>query len=156
MNDHLIRQDLLVIAGVHIQQLLDGGDIIIGFYRFFEIYPRPGWVEHDPEAIWKSVLEVAREAFAAAEARGLHVAAIGLTNQRETALAWDRASGRPVHNAIVWQDRRTAAACNALRREGREDGLPPVLVEQVRHLEREIDRTTRVLQTLKTTTGPLR
>jgi glycerol kinase len=97
--------------------------VCVAQQEFPQLYPADGWVEHDPEAIWSSVLEVAREAFAAAEGQGLRVAAIGLTNQRETALAWDRSSGRPVHNAIVWQDRRTAEACRALRLDGREDAF---------------------------------
>ncbi len=71
-----------------------------------QIYPRPGWVEHDPEEIWQAVVATCREAIAAA--KGEPIAAIGITNQRETTMLWDRATGRPVHNAIVWQDRRTA------------------------------------------------
>lgn len=91
--------------------------------EFPQVYPAEGWVEHDPEAIWSSVLDVSRQAFAAAESRGFRVEAIGLTNQRETALAWERRGGRPVHNAIVWQDRRTAETCRRLRDEGREAGF---------------------------------
>src|SRR6202158_711586 len=74
-------------------------------------YPRPGWVEHDAEEIWSSVSEVVRKALEAAGSDGRQLAAIGLTNQRETVVAWDRASGRPVGPAIVWQDRRTADFC---------------------------------------------
>jgi glycerol kinase len=81
-----------------------------------QIYPRPGWVEHDPEEIWQAVVITCREAVAAAQGRP--VAAIGITNQRETAVLWDRADGRPVHNAIVWQDRRTAPICEHWRAEG--------------------------------------
>src|SRR5579862_6297038 len=79
-------------------------------------YPRPGWVEHDPEEIWQAVVATCREAIAAAQ--GAPIAAIGITNQRETTVMWERASGRPVHNAIVWQDRRTAPICNRWRAEG--------------------------------------
>src|ERR1044071_248109 len=81
-----------------------------------QIYPRPGWVEHDPEDIWQAVGATCREAIAAAanEPRPAPVAAIGITNQRETTVLWDRATGRPVHNAIVWQDTRTAALCHEL------------------------------------------
>ncbi|MGE5271121.1 MAG: glycerol kinase GlpK [Thiohalocapsa sp.] len=78
-----------------------------------QYHPHPGWVEHDPEEIWQAVLETCREAIAAA-ANGPNpgpIAAIGITNQRETVVLWDRATGRPVHNAIVWQDRRTADLC---------------------------------------------
>ena len=81
-----------------------------------QIYPRPGWVEHDPEEVWQAVVATCREAIAAAAGRP--VAAIGITNQRETTVLWDRATGRPVHNAIVWQDRRTAGLCESWRAEG--------------------------------------
>jgi len=83
-------------------------------------YPRPGWVEHDPEEIWQSVVATGREAIAAAASgtRPGRVAAIGITNQRETTVLWERATGRPIHNAIVWQDRRTAAICERWRKEG--------------------------------------
>jgi glycerol kinase len=81
-------------------------------------YPRPGWVEHDPEEIWQGVLATCREAAAAA---GGPIAALGIANQRETTVLWERASGRPVHNAIVWQDRRTADICEDWRREGLSD-----------------------------------
>ena len=83
-----------------------------------QIYPRPGWVEHDPEQIWRDTVRVAREAVANANLNAADIAAIGLTNQRETVVLWDRESGRPVHNAIVWQDRRTAPICDRLEREG--------------------------------------
>jgi glycerol kinase len=85
-----------------------------------QIYPQPGWVEHDPEQIWSTQLACAREALAQARLGAADLAAIGITNQRETTLLWERASGRPLGNAIVWQDRRTAEACARLRRAGRE------------------------------------
>jgi glycerol kinase len=88
-----------------------------------QIYPQPGWVEHDPEEIWQAVVATCREAIAAA--RGRAVAAIGITNQRETTVLWERASGRPAHNAIVWQDRRTAPLCEHWRAEG----LSPTVAE---------------------------
>ena len=88
--------------------------------EFPQSFPRPGWVEHDPEAIWQSTVSVCRSALAAAEAQGRRVAAVGLTNQRETTLLWDRRTGRPLHPAIVWQDRRTAEACRELAAEGFE------------------------------------
>ena len=81
-----------------------------------QIYPRPGWVEHDPGEIWDAVVATCREALAAVGDRP--VAAIGITNQRETTVLWERATGRAVHNAIVWQDRRTAELCEAWRAEG--------------------------------------
>ncbi|MGI9329193.1 MAG: glycerol kinase GlpK [Gammaproteobacteria bacterium] len=83
--------------------------------EFPQLYPADGWVEHDPEAIWQSSLQVAQEAFKAAEAKGYEIAAIGITNQRETTVVWDRKTGKPIYNAIVWQDRRTADVCAKLR-----------------------------------------
>src|SRR3989440_5427728 len=80
-------------------------------------YPQPGWVEHDPEEIWAGVVATCREAIAAANGP---IAAIGITNQRETTVLWERASGAPLHNAIVWQDRRTAERCHALQAKGLE------------------------------------
>src|SRR5438105_8457681 len=90
-----------------------------------QIYPRPGWVEHDPEEIWQAVVATCREVIAAA-ANGPQpgpIAAIGITNQRETTVLWERASGRPVHNAIVWQDRRTAPICEAWCEAGFEQAV---------------------------------
>ena len=81
-------------------------------------YPAPGWVEHDPEEIWSGVLEVCRRVLAEARISAREIAAIGITNQRETTLLWERKSGRPIHNAIVWQDRRTAQVCRKLAAEG--------------------------------------
>ena len=89
--------------------------------EFPQIYPQPGWVEHDPEAIWNSVRSVTRDALQKAGAAGRDISAIGITNQRETTLLWDRETGECVYNAIVWQDRRTAKYCRALRDEGNED-----------------------------------
>ena len=88
--------------------------------EFTQHFPRPGWVEHDAEEIWESVLSTAREAIAKAGIKPSEIAAIGITNQRETAVVWDRKTGKPVHHAIVWQDRRTGEAMNALREAGKE------------------------------------
>ena len=88
--------------------------------EFAQLYPQPGWVEHDPEAIWASVVAVTRAALDKAGATAGDVLAIGLTNQRETTVIWDRESGVPVYNAIVWQDRRTAKYCQGLKDEGLE------------------------------------
>jgi glycerol kinase len=85
---------------------------------FEQIYPRAGWVEHDPLAIWSTQLETAKKVLAAASEQGYEVAGIGITNQRETTLVWDRTTGEPVCNAIVWQDRRTAEACDSLKNQG--------------------------------------
>src|SRR3954454_9032722 len=86
--------------------------------EFKQIFPQPGWVEHDPNEIWATQLAVAAEAIARAGAKATDIAAIGITNQRETTIVWDRATGEPVYNAIVWQDRRTAAMCDALTSAG--------------------------------------
>jgi glycerol kinase len=88
--------------------------------EFKQIFPEPGWVEHDPEEIATSQIAVALEALAQAKARPSEVAAIGITNQRETTIVWDRATGKPIYNAIVWQDRRTAAFCQQLKTQGHE------------------------------------
>ena len=88
--------------------------------EFPQIFPRSGWVEHDPEDIWGSVIGTMRAALADAKLSATDIAAIGITNQRETTLVWDKASGRAIHNAIVWQDRRTAERCDRLRGEGVE------------------------------------
>src|SRR6185503_14477468 len=88
--------------------------------EFRQIFPRPGWVEHEPGEIWATQFAVAAEAMTRASIQAADVAAIGITNQRETTVVWDRASGEPIANAIVWQDRRTAAACDALRERGLE------------------------------------
>ena len=86
--------------------------------EFRQIFPSPGLVEHDAEEIWASQLGVAVEAVARAGATATDIAAIGITNQRETTVVWDRRSGKPIHNAIVWQDRRTAGECDLLRSQG--------------------------------------
>lgn len=83
-------------------------------------FPQPGWVEHDPAEIWDTQLQAARQAMDAAGCAVSQIAAIGITNQRETTLIWERSSGRPLHRAIVWQDRRTASICDALRSAGHE------------------------------------
>ena len=88
--------------------------------EFPQIFPADGCVEHDPEAIWQSVIAVVREAMAKAAVSAKDIAAIGIANQRETTLIWDRATGKPIHNAIVWQDRRTADRCAELRAAARE------------------------------------
>jgi len=88
------------------------------YSEFAQHFPRPGWVEHDAAEIWDVTVRVANEALADAGIGGADLAAIGITNQRETVVAWDRRTGEPVHNALVWQDRRTAARCDELRESG--------------------------------------
>ena len=92
-----------------------GTIVAVAQKEFPQIFPKPGWVEHDPNDIWSSQSGVAAEALAKANLGAADVAAIGITNQRETTLVWDRTTGQPVHNAIVWQDRRTAPMCDRLR-----------------------------------------
>ena len=86
--------------------------------EFTQYFPKPGWVEHDAEEIWSTQLEVAKEAMANIGATAADIAAIGITNQRETAIVWDKATGKPIHHAIVWQCRRTAEYCDSLKAEG--------------------------------------
>jgi glycerol kinase len=94
-----------------------------GYAELTQHYPRPGWVEHDPEEIWRASERAVRVALRKARARPADLAALGITNQRETTLLWDRRSGRPLHRAIVWQDRRTARHCEALKAQGLEPTL---------------------------------
>ncbi|CAL1520231.1 glycerol kinase GlpK [Chitinophaga sp. MM2321] len=97
-----------------------GGIKAIAQKEFRQIFPQPGWVEHDAMEIWTSQASVAAEVLLKARVTGADIAAIGITNQRETTIVWDRKTGKPIHNAIVWQDRRTAAYCDALKKEGKE------------------------------------
>src|SRR3954453_6297464 len=94
-----------------------GSIVAVAQKEFPQIFPKPGWVEHDPRDIWSSQAGVAAEALTKARVRAEDIAAIGITNQRETTLVWDRATGEPIMNAIVWQDRRTAAICDRLRKQ---------------------------------------
>jgi glycerol kinase len=92
-----------------------GGNIVsVAQKEFSQIFPQPGWVEHDADEIWSSQISVATEAVVKAGLRPDDIAAIGITNQRETTVVWDKETGRPVCNAIVWQDRRTASYCDEL------------------------------------------
>jgi len=88
--------------------------------EFEQIFPQPGWVEHNPEEIWTSQIGVAVEALSKVDLRPRDIAAIGITNQRETTIVWDRETGKPVYNAVVWQDRRTAQFCDGLKAQGYE------------------------------------
>lgn len=98
----------------------DGAIRSLAQKEFRQIFPQPGWVEHDAEEIWSTQLGVAVEALAQAGLKNSDIAAIGITNQRETTVVWDRATGKPICNAIVWQDRRTADRCRALKAAGHE------------------------------------
>ena len=92
--------------------------IAVAQQEFTQIYPQPGWVEHHPEEIWQTQIDVAREVVAKANIQPSEIAAIGITNQRETTIIWDRETGKPIYNAIVWQDRRTAGFCDSLKEKG--------------------------------------
>lgn len=100
---------------------MDGKLLYTAQESFPQIYPEDGWVEHDPEAIWNTVVNTLKDASAYCQDHKLTIKAAGITNQRETTLVWDRKSGKPVYNAIVWQDRRTASACTKLKEAGHED-----------------------------------
>lgn len=100
------------------------GEVVASSQRDFEqIFPQPGWVEHDASEIWYTQSSVAAEAVAKANLTGLDIACIGITNQRETTVVWDRETSLPVYHAIVWQDRRTAAYCEELKKKGLEEGI---------------------------------
>ncbi|MCD8528790.1 MAG: hypothetical protein LRY27_02170 [Chitinophagales bacterium] len=88
--------------------------------EFEQIFPKPAWVEHDPMEIWRTQLETAKNVLLYADAKPEEIAAIGITNQRETTVLWNKTTGKPVYNAIVWQDRRTAPICENLKKQGLE------------------------------------
>jgi glycerol kinase len=98
----------------------NGAIISVAQKEFTQIFPQPGWVEHDANEIWSTQLGVAAEAITKAGLTVKQIAAIGITNQRETTVVWDKKTGQPIHHAIVWQDRRTADFCDALRKEGKD------------------------------------
>jgi glycerol kinase len=101
----------------------NGEPVEIAQQDFTQIFPQPGWVEHNPIEIWESQIFTAKEVLKKAEALNLEVAAIGITNQRETTLVWDKTTGEPIYNAIVWQDRRTAKFCDQLRKNGKTEQI---------------------------------
>ncbi len=99
----------------------DGSIVTMAQREFRQIYPQPGWVEHDPQEIWTTQLATARQALEQANLRAQDITAIGITNQRETTVVWHRTTGQPIHNAIVWQDRRAEPTCVAMRERGLSD-----------------------------------
>ncbi len=101
----------------------EGKIVALAQKEFKQYYPRSGWVEHDAQEIWSSQLAVATEAVAQAGLKASSIAAIGITNQRETTIIWDRSTGRPIHPAIVWQDRRTANYCDSLKKQGHSETI---------------------------------
>ena len=121
MNRYLLAIDQGTTSSRAIVFDARGARVATGQQEFAQHYPHDGWVEHDPEEIWSSVLAVCREAIERAGIHARDIAGIGITNQRETTVVWDRATGIPVYRAIVWQDRRTAGECEKLRAAGHED-----------------------------------
>ena len=115
---HLLALDQGTTSSRAIVFDLGGKVVSMAQQEFTQIFPRPGWVEHDPMEIWETQLKTGRQALKRAGLKSEDVAAIGITNQRETTLVWDRKTGEPIHNAIVWQDRRTAPICEQLRKDG--------------------------------------
>ena len=120
MNGHILVIDQGTTSTRAIVFGPDAAPVASGQQEFRQIFPRPGWVEHDPEDIWRSTLATAREALRRAGLAPSTLAGLGIANQRETTLVWNRATGRPIHNAIVWQDRRTAEHCADLKAHGHE------------------------------------
>lgn len=102
--------------------VFDGSQKVVGSGQkeFTQIFPQSGWVEHDPEEIWESVVWSVKAALKKADVKAFDISAIGITNQRETVVVWERESGKPIHNAIVWQDRRTASYCEKLKKQDLE------------------------------------
>ncbi|WP_313528036.1 glycerol kinase GlpK [Shinella sp.] len=102
--------------------VFDGNQKVVGSGQkeFTQIFPQSGWVEHDPEEIWESVVWSVKAALKKADVKASDISAIGITNQRETVVVWERESGKPIHNAIVWQDRRTASYCDKLKKQDLE------------------------------------
>lgn len=120
MTSHLLALDQGTSSSRAIVFDLQGRIQAMAQREFRQIYPQPGWVEHDPADLWTTQLATAQEALAKAGLTAADIAAIGITNQRETTLVWNRKTGEPVYNAIVWQDRRAEPACAALRAAGHE------------------------------------
>ncbi|MEZ5728941.1 MAG: glycerol kinase GlpK [Burkholderiaceae bacterium] len=124
----------------------------IGQFEFAQHFPQSGWVEHDPEDIWRTTCDAVRAALAACPVDAASIAAIGITNQRETTLVWDRRTGEPIHRAIVWQDRRTASQCDRLRAEG----LEPLITERTGLLLDPYFSGTKIAWILDTVPGARR
>ena len=100
---------------------LKGKKIFSSQYEFKQLFPNPGWVEHNPEEIWKTTLKTIKEAIKKSKSLGAKIISVGITNQRETTILWDKITGKPVYNAIVWQDRRTLSICQNLKKRKLEN-----------------------------------
>src|SRR5512140_3037882 len=120
MGQHLLAIDQGTTGSTALVVTQDGRTLGRHNVEFPQHFPKPGWVEHDPNDIWRSVQAACEGALAAAKLKGEDIAAIGITNQRETTLVWDRKTRAPIYRAIVWQCRRTADICDQLKRDGKE------------------------------------
>ncbi|SFU31550.1 glycerol kinase GlpK [Halomonas korlensis] len=123
MTDYLLAIDQGTTSSRAILFDRAGRNVAMSQREFTQHFPDDGWVEHDPEAIWETVLATCREVIEKVQVGIDQIIGVGITNQRETTLLWDRATGKPLYNAIVWQDRRTADSCQALREQGHSDLL---------------------------------
>src|SRR6266536_1293278 len=123
MTRHLLAIDQGTTGSTALVMDLEGRTLGRSTREFPQHFPKPGWVEHEPEEIWDSVRVAIAGALRAAGLKWDAIAAIGITNQRETTLIWERASGKPIHRAIVWQCRRTAAECERRKAEGAEPAV---------------------------------
>ena len=123
MNQYILSLDQGTTSSRAIIFSKEGEIVAIAQKEFKQYYPQSGWVEHDAQEIWSSQLSVATEVVAKAGLKASSIAAIGITNQRETTIVWDRTTGHPIHPAIVWQDRRTAQYCDGLKKEGHGDTI---------------------------------
>ena len=117
MSDYILSIDQGTTSSRAILFNREGGIVAVSQKEFEQIYPKPGWVEHDPLEIWSSQVSVVTEAIAKAGLNSIDIHAIGITNQRETTIVWDKETGLPLYNAIVWQDRRTSDYCDSIRKE---------------------------------------
>src|ERR1700746_2055802 len=120
MTRHVLAIDKGTTSPPHIVFRTDGTIAASSQQEFPQHFPHSGWVEHDPEDLWRTVLATGREAIAKAGLAARDIAAIGIPNPRKPARVWDHTTGKPIHNAIVWQDRRAAAQCRALQEAGHE------------------------------------
>ena len=123
MSQHVIALDQGTTSSRTIIFDVNGKVVSLSQHHFAQIYPQPGWVEHDPMTILYTQLESLSEAFRTSGLSAADIAAVGITNQRETTIVWEKETGRPVYNAIVWQCRRTALLCEELRADGWEEKL---------------------------------
>ena len=123
MSQHVIALDQGTTSSRAIIFDVNGKVVSLSQHPFAQIYPQPGWVEHDPMTILYTQLESLSEAFRTSGLSAADIAAVGITNQRETTIVWEKETGRPVYNAIVWQCRRTAPLCEELRADGWEEKI---------------------------------